>query len=250
MIRSLLLTGAVALFLVAGCMNFDYVGREFAPTPVSEPVAYYVNREQLPPGEFRIMGRAMITAPDGTDGYDIQELLLEKARAFGADAVCLVRARKVPVGYYQREEVNQGPQFPLDPANVEFGGAPEPLAEELQEFGPPQTLSSGRGTRYEVEVKALFLKKKAELEKLLAEQDEELNEILGEPSEPSRQSVSKEEADAAEPENGPEAMTTKEDTVADAAEPESGSEPAPSEGEAVEVVAEPESEEEPVSVQE
>ena len=205
MIRSLLLTGAAALFLVAGCINFEYVGREFEPTPVSEQVGYYVNREQLPPGEFRIMGRAEITAPDGTDGYDIQELLLEKARAYGADAVCLVQARKIPVGCYPREEENQGPQLPLDPANVDFPGAPEPLAEELQEFGQPQTLSSVVGTRYEVEVKALFLKKKAELERLTAEQDQELNEILGEPSEPSRRSVPKEQTQseaAAEPEAG------------------------------------------------
>ncbi|WP_294506227.1 hypothetical protein [uncultured Victivallis sp.] len=191
MVRSLLLTGCVALFCVAGCIDFEYVGREFEPTPISDPVTYYVNREQLPPGEFRIMGRAEISAPDGTDGYDIQELLLEKARAFGADAVCLVSARKVPVGYYPREEVNQGPQFPLDPANVDFPGAPEPLAAELQEFGQPQTLSSTMGTRLEVEVKALFLKKKTELERLTAEQDQELDEILGEPSEPSRQAVPK-----------------------------------------------------------
>ena len=178
MIRSLLLTGAAALFLVAGCMNFEYVGREFAPTPMSEPVAYYVNREQLPPGEFRIMGRAEITAPDGTDGYDIQELLLEKARSYGADAVCLVSARKVPVGYYEREEVNQGPQFPLDPANVGFSGAPEPLAAELAEFGRPQTLSSAEGTRLEVEVKALFLKKKAELERRLERIKEGKSQIM------------------------------------------------------------------------
>ena len=74
MVRSLLLTGCVALFCVAGCIDFEYVGREFEPTPISDPVTYYVNREQLPPGEFRIMGRAEISAPDGTDGYDIQEL--------------------------------------------------------------------------------------------------------------------------------------------------------------------------------
>lgn len=207
MVRGLLLMGAAALFLVAGCIDFEYVGREFAPTPVSEPVAYYVNREQLPPGEFRIMGRAEITAPDGTDGYDIQELLLEKARAFGADAVCLVRARKVPVGYYPREEVNQGKQLPLDPANVDFPGAPEPLAEELQEFGQQQTLSSAVGVRYEVEVKALFLKKKAELEQLTAGQDQELEEILGKPSEPSRRTGAAEQpqnAGAGQEETGAE----------------------------------------------
>ena len=70
-----------ALLLAAGCVDFDYVGREFPPTPESEPVVYFINREQIPPGEYRIMGRAVITAPDGTDGYDIQDLLMKKARA-------------------------------------------------------------------------------------------------------------------------------------------------------------------------
>lgn len=186
MVRTFLLMGAVALFFVAGCIDFNYVGREFAPTPISEPVAYYVNRELVPAGEFRIMGRATVTAPDGTDGYDIQELLLKKARAFGADAVCLVRARKVPVGMYEREEVTQGPQFPLDPANVMFSGAPEPLAAEMQEYGAPETLSGERNSRIEVVIEALYLKKKAALEQLTAEQGRELEEILGAPSEPSR----------------------------------------------------------------
>ena len=114
-----------ALLLAAGCVDFDYVGREFPPTPESEPVVYFINREQIPPGEYRIMGRAVITAPDGTDGYDIQDLLMKKARAYGADAVCLVRTRKVDVGLFSRNDnTPAGPQQPLDPANVDFKGAP------------------------------------------------------------------------------------------------------------------------------
>ena len=32
---------AVLALAVAGCVNIDYVGQEFAPTPESEPIAYF-----------------------------------------------------------------------------------------------------------------------------------------------------------------------------------------------------------------
>ena len=176
-----------ALLLAAGCVDFDYVGREFPPTPESEPVVYFINREQIPPGEYRIMGRAVITAPDGTDGYDIQDLLMKKARAYGADAVCLVRTRKVDVGLFSRNDnTPAGPQQPLDPANVDFKGAPSTAEAEREEYGEPVVLAGEKRARQEVVVEALYLKNKAELEKLAAEQDRELNEILGEKAEPAR----------------------------------------------------------------
>ena len=93
----LFFAGVAALFLAAGCVKCDYVGREFAPTPESEPVAYFRNRGEIPPGDFRIIGRATVTAPDGTDGYDIRDLLLEKARNAVAD-VFLIGGRYEP--YY------------------------------------------------------------------------------------------------------------------------------------------------------
>ena len=47
-------------------------------------------------------------------------------------------------------------------------------------------LAGEKRARQEVVVEALYLKNKAELEKLAAEQDRELNEILGEKAEPAR----------------------------------------------------------------
>jgi len=189
----LFLSVVTALCLAAGCVRIDYIGREFTPTPESEPITYYLNRGEIPPGEFRIIGRTTLTAPDGTDGYDIKDELLEKARACGADAVCLVRARKLKAGLYDREEPDP-PKKPLDPADTAFHAASAVEAE----YGKPVKLQGEKQFRMEVVVQALFLKKKAEVEKLIAGQEQELNRILGEKPEPSR----------APAEDKPEAPTT------------------------------------------
>lgn len=186
----LFLTAVAALLLTAGCVKIDYVGREFTPTPQSEPVAYYLNREEIPPGQFRIIGRATLTAPDGTDGYDIKDELLAKARTCGADAVCQVRARKLDVGLYDREEPDPfPPQKPIDPANTAFQGAPSLQEVEKAEYGDPVKLKGEENSRKEVVIQALFLKKKAEVEKLIAAQEKEVNRILGEKPDPSRASA-------------------------------------------------------------
>lgn len=196
----LFLSAVAALLLGAGCVNIDYVGREFTPTPESEPVVYYLNREEIPPGEFRIIGRATLTAPNGTDGYDIKDELLAKARACGADAVCQVRARKLNVGLYDREETDPiPPRKPQDPADAAPRSAPSALEAE---YGEPVKLRGEKQSRQEVVVQALFLKKKAEVEKLIAGQDREINRILGEKPEPSRVPA----ADKAEAPNPPAAQ--------------------------------------------
>lgn len=183
----LFFAGIAAPLLTAGCVKCDYVGREFDPTPESEPVAYFRSRSEIPPGDFRIIGRATVTAPDGTDGYDIRDLLLEKARKSGADAVCQVRARKLHAGFYDREETDPfEPQKPLDPANTEFRGAPSTGKAEKAEYGEPVKLQGEKRFRQEVVVQALFLKKKADLDKLMADQNREISDTLAKPSEPSR----------------------------------------------------------------
>ena len=112
---------------------------------------------------------------------------LRMAVAYGADAVCLVRTRKVDVGLFSRNDSTPaGPQQPLDPANVDFKGAPSTAEAEREEYGEPVVLAGEKRARQEVVVEALYLKNKAELEKLAAEQDRELNEILGEKAEPAR----------------------------------------------------------------
>ena len=88
--RLLLLGGIVSAFL-AGCTNFDYVGRSFAPRPETAPVTIFRERDAMPEGKYMVMGRGLLTTPDNYDRYDIEERLGELARERGADAVLIVK---------------------------------------------------------------------------------------------------------------------------------------------------------------
>ncbi len=210
-----MVVGALALLagVLGGCMSFDYVGQEFSPTPESQPVSYYVNRSMVPPGRYQIIGRATVDGPDGIDTYDIQELLLRKARACGADAVVIAGVKKVKVGTYQAsEDVFNGPNTDLTP--ISFGPAGEPVS--INTLGDEVVPLRGETYyRKEVKVQALFLKDRAEVRRLLAERGRELDELLAQPVvEPARP----EEPSAAE-ELG-KAVAEEEAEPAQAAEPE------------------------------
>ncbi len=185
--RLLFFAVAALLALTTGCINVDYVGQEFEPTPEWQDIAYYLKRSEIPPGELRIIGRATLTAPDGTFYYDIRERLLKEARAYGADAICQDQARRVAVGLYDRDEpYSHRPQKPLDPANVDFRGTSSTRAEEQEEYGDSVHLQGEKSNRMTIVIRAIFLKKKEEVEKRIAGQVPEVGDILGAPSEPAR----------------------------------------------------------------
>ncbi len=191
--RVFVLLPGVALLLLAGCIRSDYVGREFEPLPESERIAWFKERTEIPVGEYRIIGRINLRAVDGTDGYDIREHLMTEARAKGADAVCLVRSRRVKTGLYEREDkVNLAPGAPrpLDPANVEFAEIraqkdAEAHAELEKHYGKPIKLTGNEPSRTEVWVNALFLKKKDALEAELTLRDEEIESVSPAPVDPA-----------------------------------------------------------------
>ena len=95
--RNGLLLSALALW-TAGCVDLNYVGQTFPPLPEDQAVALYTP-EQLPPeGEYRSIGRATLTAPDGTERETILEKLVESAREHGADAVRIVEFQRIYQG--------------------------------------------------------------------------------------------------------------------------------------------------------
>ncbi len=189
--------GAVCLaaVLLGGCVDFSYVGQEFAPTPASQPVLFFRNRSQLPVGKYQIIGRATIQAPDGTDVFDLEELLLQRAREYGADAVCMVETKRIELGAYEIENAAfDGPSEPLDPGNLNWDGS----AVAVNTFGEQVNVGGEKMRREEVVVKALFLKDRKVLRRLLAERGRELEELLQQPIvEPAR----------------PEKTPTDEDTI-------------------------------------
>ncbi len=190
---------AALLAAAAGCVDFQYSGQEFEPTPVSAPVTYYPERASLPRGQYGIIGKATIIAPQGTDGYDIQELLLTRAREYGADAVCLVKANDIRVGTY----------FFSSDEFVSPKAYKQPAGEQNAAWSTPVEIRGEQRNRHKVKVKALFLKKKEALAKILEERGSENRIIEPEAVEPEEEPAQSVEngADAAGEEQGGSSVT-------------------------------------------
>ena len=189
---------AALLLLAAGCVNVDYIGQTFDPIPEGTPVEYFGNREEIPAGKYRIIGRGVISTTRRLDHYDIREILIDEARKRGADAVVLVRQKRVKRGVYEREsDVSAVDTTPAsDSSNVKPGG--ERLEVSLDRSDP---LVGEHHSRFELELRMLFLKSKDELEDQLARRGSELDRLVKQP-EPARKTPEK------APEKDPETPKT------------------------------------------
>ena len=154
---------------VSGCMSFDYVGQSFAETPDSVPVEVFRNRSELPPGRYKVIGRGVLTAPDGVDSYDIDEKLIEEAREHGADAVCIVGVEAIQAGTFRTQDNPFiGPSSASsNPANLTPDGAPI----QVNTYGGVTEMGEEHH-RIELQIRVLMLKNRNTLEKILAERDE------------------------------------------------------------------------------
>ena len=145
--------GAVML---CGCVKVDYTGQKFPATPLSQEVKYFSNRKQIPVDEYTIIGRFTLTAPLRSDGYTFQAKLLEEGRKYGGDAVCRIDVKTVSRGAYARND-------------EEFGaprGAAKPTVSESPRGDPSPLVGEYRSKQQKV-VRALLLKKRTEVEKIL-----------------------------------------------------------------------------------
>ncbi len=165
--------------LLAGCVQVDYFGQSFDPTPETSPVEYYTSRDDIPAGKYRIIGRGTIATELRVDKYDIREALVEAARKHGADAVAAVAVNKVLVGVYPKEEDFDG--SPTHPSRADSINPSSSSHAADKMLGRPTELRGGKSARTETHVRALFLKDKAALERILARRGKELDELVKQP---------------------------------------------------------------------
>ena len=172
------LAPALVLLLAAGCVFVDYVGQTFEPIPEGKPVEYFAERKDVPPGKYRIIGRAVVTTSRRLDHYDIREILIDEARKRGSDAVVLVRQKRVRRGVYEREaDVSAVDTAPAsNSGNVRPGG--EPLEVSLERSEP---LQGEHHYRIDLELNVLFLRNKEDLEQDLARRGRELDRLVKQP---------------------------------------------------------------------
>jgi len=176
--RLLLLGGIVSVFFLAGCTNFDYVGRSFAPRSETAKVTIFRERDAMQEGKYMMMGRGVLTVPENYDRYDIEERLEELAREHGADAVLVVniqnrlRSFNVPEG----NSSYAGPSaISANPTNTSPDGRPL----EENSFGSQITPTDTYGGAAELRPqKQYYGRKITEVSVIFYRSAEEIREIL------------------------------------------------------------------------
>ena len=182
----LLLSGVLSAF-VAGCTNFDYVGRSFAPLPETEKVTIFRERDAMQEGKYTMIGRGVFTAPESYDRYDIEECLGELAREHGANAVLIVNTRTI----LRTFNVPEGGSSFAAPSSIKANPnntAPDgsPLAENSfgQQVAPPETYGGATTLRPESqyygrkiwETSVIFYRNTEEMLKLQQMQKKKISE--------------------------------------------------------------------------
>ncbi len=152
-----------ASIILSGCMQFDYVGQRLEPLPPEEIVAFYNSKEEVPPNIYKVLGRAVVTAPDGTNTQEVKDELMEKAREYGADAVEVVVLKRVKTGEVMipQNEQYEGPVGSWSSTSNRPDGAPI----YTDSFVDTVPLETHVLEKYEIRAKVLFLANKNKLKK-------------------------------------------------------------------------------------
>ena len=164
------------MYLGNGCTQFDYVGQKLTPLKPDQPVAFYNSKDDVPPDTYKVLGRAVITAPDGTNSQSVKEELIEKAREYGADAIEVVIFKRVKTGeaVIPHQESYSGPVGSWAVTSNRPDGTPI----YTDSFVKTVPLQSKVIEQYEIRAKVLFLSHKKKLDKAIEKQQKERKSYL------------------------------------------------------------------------
>lgn len=157
------------LLLGTGCVNVDYIGQQFEPVPEDHSIRLYSERETPAPGEYQMIGRMTLTAPEDYTRIDLEEKLQEAAREHGSDAVQIVSLQKRLLGSHYRQ-----PAADAEAGDFRFSASSADGARiGINSFGEPVSLEGGEyRNRYEIEIKALLLMEKSRYQQLFREREQ------------------------------------------------------------------------------
>jgi hypothetical protein len=156
--------GAVFVFLGNGCTQFDYVGQKLTPLSSDEPVAFYNSGDEVPPNVYSILGRAVVTAPDGSNSEDVKDEIMSKAREYGADAVEVVLFKRVKTGEIMVPN-QKDPYQGVSGSWVTSSNRPDGTPIYTDSFVDTVPLQTHPLEQYEIRAKVLFLANKNKLKK-------------------------------------------------------------------------------------
>jgi hypothetical protein len=140
---------------IAGCSNLNYVGQHFTPTPPGKGIELFNGRENIPVNKYTIIGKITLESDTIPNKYVVEKDLTAKARAVGGDALCIVEQRNLKRGAYTTTLEQHG----ANPGN--------PNPELLKKYGNPLPLQGEKSSMIVVQIRALVLKDKEAVNKLL-----------------------------------------------------------------------------------
>ncbi|MDD5597548.1 MAG: hypothetical protein PHV82_06365 [Victivallaceae bacterium] len=159
-----LIAGAVFVFLGSGCTQFDYVGQKLAPLTADQTVAFYNSSDEVPPNVYSVLGRAVVTAPDGSSTEAVKEEIISKAREYGADAIEVVLFKRVKTGEVPVPD-KQDPYGGVTGSWVTTSNRPDGTPIYTDSFVKTVPLNLHTLEQYEIRAKVLFLAEKGKLKK-------------------------------------------------------------------------------------
>ncbi|MDD5697558.1 MAG: hypothetical protein PHH77_02980 [Victivallaceae bacterium] len=161
----MLSVAAMAIFPAGGCMQFDYVGQKLAPLKPDQAVAFYNSKDSVPPDTYKVLGRAEITAPDGTNTEEVKAELIEKAREYGANAIEVVSFKRVKTGEVEiPQNEAYGSNDPVGTWAV-TSNRPDGTPIYTDSFVKTIPLEVNVIEKYEIQAKVLFLADKERVNK-------------------------------------------------------------------------------------
>ena len=88
------------MVFAAGCIDVEYIGQDFPPLPETSPVLIFSADDEVPPGEFQVIGKLKMSVPPGIDMVEVREKISGEAREHGASAARIVSMEKKLVNRY------------------------------------------------------------------------------------------------------------------------------------------------------
>ncbi len=169
----------LGVLFLTGCTSVDYVGQRFDPAPNYKIIEYYTKPGDVPPDQYKIMGRMTVTYPNEVGRFRVREKLETLAQEYGADAVLLIEIKKVETAVYDLPAPQPGPE-PSAPAFTP-PDAPPPdesgVDSKLNPFNERTRLQGEVGRQVHTVARSIFLKNSAELRKLMIERKQPLTEF-------------------------------------------------------------------------
>lgn len=147
--------------LLSGCIGVDYVGQSFEPRSEYDGVLIFDQDTEMPAENYRVIGRATLTVPNGYSTVDVHEKIEEVIREQGADAAKITeRTKRLVASHYSQPSLNDKRSGPIGNIDTSYN-----------EFGENISMEERRRNTYELIVKVLVLMKRDRFDEVMAKRE-------------------------------------------------------------------------------